>query len=72
MNDINQSDLAADIQILEQELARFEEKYGLSSDAFYDWYVNGNEPEDESLIMETAEWAGIYKSRQRLLALRLD
>ncbi len=68
MSEINLSDLLADIHILNKELAGFEYKYGLLSEAFYDWYNRGHEPEEDAWLMDWAEWAGLYKSRQRLVA----
>lgn len=67
MSGIILNDLLADIHVLNKELIKFEHKYGLLSEAFYDWYSQGHEPEDDSWLMDLAEWAGLYKSRQRLV-----
>jgi hypothetical protein len=38
-----------------------ERKYGMLSETFYKSYTSGEEPEDESWVMDWAEWAGAYK-----------
>ncbi len=68
MSEITLKDLLADIHILNKELTVFEHRYGLLSETFYDWYCQGHEPEDEAWVMDLAEWAGLFKSRQRLIA----
>lgn len=68
MSEMTLKDLLADIHILNKELTVFEHRYGLLSETFYDWYCQGHEPEDEAWVTDLAEWAGLYKSRQRLLA----
>jgi hypothetical protein len=65
MSEITLKDLLADIHILNKELTAFEHKYGLLSEAFYDWYCQGHEPEDDAWISDLAEWVGLYKSRRR-------
>lgn len=68
MSGIALNELLADIHILNRELTQFEHKYGLLSEAFYDWYNQGHEPEDDEKLMDLTEWAGLYKSRQRLIS----
>ncbi len=68
MSEIVLKDLLADIHTLNKELTKFEHKYGLLSEAFYEWYSLGHEPEDDSWLMDLVEWAGLYKSRQRLIS----
>jgi hypothetical protein len=63
---MNIIDLLADIHTLNKELIAFEYKYGLLSDIFYDWYSQGHEPENDTWLIDSAEWAGLYRSRQRL------
>ncbi|NUM46036.1 MAG: hypothetical protein HUU38_15120 [Anaerolineales bacterium] len=59
-------DLLSDIHTLKSELTRFEEKYGLLTETFYAWYLEGNEPENDAWVMDFSEWAGLYKSLQIL------
>jgi hypothetical protein len=75
------SSVLDDLRVAEQALHKFEQRYWLSSDVFYELYTqgaldNGNNAED------FAEWAGHYKlklkrekilrefSRQRVEQLR--
>lgn len=67
MTTITLSDILDDIQAAEQGLRKFERRYWVSSDHFYDLYSkglldDGENPEDFS------EWAGHYKLRQKRLA----
>jgi hypothetical protein len=55
-------DLLLDIHVLEEELLAFERKYGIRSETFYAAYVNGEEPEDESWMLDFGEWASVYKT----------
>jgi len=64
MTTITLSDILDDIQTAEEGLRKFERRYWVSSDHFYDLYSkglldNGENPEDIS------EWAGHYKLRQK-------
>lgn len=70
--------LVKEIHALDQELAKFEQKYGLLSDTFYTWYQTGEEPKDEAWIQDFALWAGTFELKlrrerkyQRLLAQAL-
>ncbi|GEM_PF-1453716 len=63
------SDIVADLHAINRALVSFEENYGLLSDTFFAWYRQGNEPEEETWVLDFAEWAGWCKSRERLLAL---
>ncbi len=67
INEITLGGLLADIHFLNKELTTLEQKYGLLSEVFYEWYTQGDEPEDEIWLTDLAEWAGLYKSRQRLV-----
>ena len=59
---MNLHEILADIHALEQELLIFERKYGIRSETFYAAYVSGEEPEDESWILDFGEWASVYKT----------
>ncbi|HHY55332.1 MAG TPA: hypothetical protein GYA08_07830 [Chloroflexi bacterium] len=54
-------DLLADIHALEQELLNFERRYGVRSETMYAAYVAGEEPEDDSWVLDFGEWASAYK-----------
>jgi len=51
-----------DIHALEEELLQFERKYGIRSEIFYAAYVSGEEPEDDSWVLDFGEWASVYKT----------
>ena len=57
--------LVAEIHTLGQELAKFEQKYGLLSDTFYTWYQSGEEPEDAAWVQDFALWAGTLELKLR-------
>ncbi len=57
--------LVEEIHTLEQELAKFERKYGLLSETFYAWYQSGEEPEDEAWVQDFALWAGTFELKRR-------
>jgi len=51
-----------DIHALEQELLRFEQKFGIRSETFYAAYISGEEPEDDSWVLDFGEWASVYRT----------
>ncbi len=55
-------DLLSDIHALEQDLLNFERKYGIRSETFYAAYVSGEEPEDDSWVLDFGEWASVYRT----------
>ena len=68
-----------ELHTLDQELARFEHKYGLLSETFFAWYQSGEEPEDPAWVQDFALWAGTYQLKlrrqekyRRLVAETLD
>lgn len=54
-------DIIADIHALNEDLGMYERKYGVLSETFYESYQRGEEPEDESWVLDWADWAGAYK-----------
>ncbi len=54
-------DIIADIHALTEDIEVFERKYGVLSETFYESYVNGEEPEDDTWVLDWADWAGAYK-----------
>lgn len=59
---MNRLEILADIHALENELLAFERKYSIRSETFYAAYINGEEPEDSSWVLDFSEWASIYKT----------
>jgi hypothetical protein len=55
-------ELLADIHALEEELLAFERTYGIRSETFYAAYVRGEEPEDDSWVLDFGEWASVYRT----------
>jgi len=60
------SDILDDIEIAEQGLRKFERRYWVSSDHFYDLYSKGLLDNGDNLE-DFSEWAGHYKLRQKRL-----
>ncbi len=54
-------EIISDIHALNEDIEAYERKYGVLSETFYESYTNGEEPEDESWVMDWADWAGAYK-----------
>ena len=54
-------EIIADIHALSEDLEVYERKYGILSDTFYELYLNGEEPDDETWVLDWADWAGAYK-----------
>jgi len=59
---MNLREIMTDIHVLEIELLNFERKYGVRSETFYAAYVNGEEPEDDSWVLDFGEWASVYRT----------
>ena len=55
-------DLLADIHALEEIILAFERKYGVRSETFYAAYVSGEEPDDDSWVLDFSEWASVYQT----------
>jgi len=54
-------DILQDIHALEQDLQTYERKYGVLSEAFYASYIQGEEPDDDTWVMDWSAWAGTYE-----------
>ncbi len=54
--------ILADIHALEEEMRAFEQKYGTRSETFYAAYVSGEEPENDSWVLDFGEWASVYRT----------
>jgi len=55
-------EILTDIHVLEEELLDFERKYGIRSETFYAAYVSGEEPENDSWVLDFGEWASVYRT----------
>jgi hypothetical protein len=53
--------LVQDIHRLNHQLERFERKYGIMSETFYESYIAGEEPEDDAWVLDFEKWAGLYE-----------
>lgn len=54
-------DIIDDIHALSEDCEAYERKYGVLSETFYESYTNGEEPEEESWVLDWSDWAGAYK-----------
>jgi hypothetical protein len=54
-------DIIADIHAITEDIEVYERKYGVLSETFYESYVNGEEPEDDTWVLDWSDWAGAYK-----------
>lgn len=50
-----------DIHALREDLEAYERKYGVLSETFYESYSSGEEPADDSWVLDWADWAGAYQ-----------
>ena len=55
-------EIIADIHALEEDMLAFERRYGLRSETFYAAFISGEEPEDDSWVLDFGEWASVYKT----------
>lgn len=54
-------DILQDIYALEDELRTYERKYNVLSETFYEAYVDGEEPPDDSWVRDWTAWASAHK-----------
>lgn len=54
-------DILLDIYALEDEMRIFERKYGVLSETFFESYMKGEEPPDQTWVRDWAAWASAYK-----------
>lgn len=55
-------EILTDIHALEEELLDFERKYGVRSEIFHAAYTAGEEPADESWVLDFGGWASVYRT----------
>jgi len=63
MATVTLSDILDDLRAAAQALRKFEQRYWMSSDVFYDLYSQGRLDDGENLE-DFSEWAGFYKIKQ--------
>jgi len=51
-------EIVQDIHALEADLANYERKYNMLSEAFYQAYSTGGEPADDAWVLDWSDWAG--------------
>ena len=69
MSELTFEEILRDLRFIDNALRQFEEKFGLSSDVFYELYTRGQLDTGEHLE-DFAEWAGLYElkvNREELL-----
>jgi len=59
---MNLQEILADIHSLEEDLLAFERKFGVRSETFYAAYISGEEPENDTWVLDFGEWASIYRT----------
>lgn len=60
-NTMTLQDIIEDIHALTEDVGVYERKYGILSETFYESYMLGEEPEDDSWVLDWSDWAGAYK-----------
>lgn len=54
-------EIIADIHAMTEDVEVYERKYGILSETFYAGYMSGEEPEDDSWVLDWSDWAGAYQ-----------
>ena len=54
-------EILQDIHALEEDMLTYERKYGVPSETFYESYVSGEEPPDDTWVLDWNDWAGTYE-----------
>ena len=54
-------EILQDIHALEEDMLTYERKYGVLSETFYESYVNGEEPPNDTWVLDWNDWAGTYE-----------
>jgi hypothetical protein len=63
MTTVTLSEILDDLRAADQTLRKFEQRYWLSSDVFYELYSQGRLDNGENLE-DFSEWAGFYKVKR--------
>ncbi len=54
-------EIIADIHALTEDVEVYERKYGVLSETFYELYTKGEEPANDTWVLDWSDWAGAYK-----------
>jgi hypothetical protein len=54
-------EIVRDIHAIEEDLQTYERKYGVLSETFYASFSAGEEPADDSWVLDWSDWAGAYE-----------
>ncbi len=54
-------EILRDIHVLNEDLETYERKYGVLTETFYESYINGEEPVDDTWVLDWNDWAGAYE-----------
>ena len=54
-------EILQDIHALEEDMLAYERKYNVLTETFYESYVNGEEPPDDTWVLDWNDWAGTYE-----------
>lgn len=57
-----------DIEAMREDLLVFEQKYNVPTEVFYAAYQQGEEPAEQSWVLDWSQWAGSYEILQERLA----
>lgn len=55
------SEILQDIHALQEDLLMYERKYNILTETFYESYMQGDEPPDDSWVLDWNMWAGAYE-----------
>lgn len=55
------SEILQDIHSLQEDLLMYERKYNILTETFYESYTQGDEPPDDSWVLDWNMWAGAYE-----------
>lgn len=56
------SEILQDIHALQEDLLNYERKYNILTETFYESYLQGDEPPDDSWVLDWNMWAGTYET----------
>lgn len=55
------NEIVQDIHAMEEDMLMYERKYGVLTQTFYESYVNGEEPADDTWVLDWGDWAAAYE-----------
>ena len=54
-------EILQDIHAMEEDILMYERKYGILTEIFYEFYMQGDEPPDDAWVMDWTGWAASYE-----------